>query len=83
MGSRARYVLLDGARTVEVMGDFTDWRPVALTLVTPTQWEVQLSVAPGVHRVNVRINGGGWFAPAGTRAEETEFGGVVGVLVVP
>ncbi len=80
---RTLRVFASQATSVELMGDFTDWRPVALTLVTPTLWEARLSVAPGVHRVNVRINGGAWFAPAGTRVEETEFGGVVGVLVVP
>ncbi len=72
-----------GARTVELMGDFTDWEPVALVRVASSVWELQRPLAPGVHRVNVRIDGGRWLVPAGTRVEENEFGGVVGVVVVP
>jgi hypothetical protein len=45
-------------------------------------WEILLPLAPGVHRVNVRLDGGPWIVPAGTRSEPSDFGGVVGVIVV-
>jgi hypothetical protein len=64
------------------MGDFTDWEPVSLAPVGKGVWEVRLPVAPGVHRVNVRIDGGAWLVPAGTRLERTEFGSAVGIVVV-
>ncbi|HEX6307089.1 MAG TPA: glycogen-binding domain-containing protein [Longimicrobiales bacterium] len=79
---RTLRVLAPGARTVELMGDFTDWQPVALTRVGHGAWEIRLPLSPGVHRVNVRIDGGDWTVPAGARAEPSEFGGVVGVVVV-
>jgi hypothetical protein len=75
-------IQLSGATLVEVMGDFTDWEPVALTRVGADRWEVPISVEPGVYRLNVRINGGPWQVPRGTRLELNEFGGSVGVLII-
>lgn len=72
-----------GATSVEVMGDFTDWTPVRLVRVSPTVWEVELTIPAGVHRANIRIDGGPWSAPGGARLEPTEFGGTVGIVVVP
>jgi hypothetical protein len=64
------------------MGDFTDWAPVALVRVAPGVWEVELAIPAGVHRANIRINGGPWTARAGThRADRVR--GAVGLLVVP
>jgi 1,4-alpha-glucan branching enzyme len=71
------------AKSVELMGDITDWAPVRLHLVEPGLWETELELPPGVHRVNIRVDGGPWVAPGGTRVERTEFGGSVGILVVP
>ncbi len=69
------------AATVELMGDFNDWKPVSLEKVRAA-WEIRLPLSPGVHRLNVRINGGEWIVPSGARSEEGEFGGAVGVIVV-
>ncbi len=69
--------------TVEVAGDFTDWRPVALRRAGEDVWEGVLRIPSGVHRVNVRIDGGRWTAPAGTAHAEDEFGGEVGIVAVP
>jgi hypothetical protein len=33
--------------------------------------------------LNLRIDDGAWLVPAGTRLEETEFGGAVGVVLIP
>jgi hypothetical protein len=78
---RAVRVRVPAARSVEVMADFTDWEPITLTLVAPGLWEAQLSILPGVHRVNIRVDGGAWVAPSGTRLERSEFG-EVGIVVV-
>jgi len=80
---RTLRVRVPGATSVELMGDFTDWIPVQLAQVAPAVWEVTLAVPSGVHRVNLRLNGGPWSAPGGARLERTEFGGVVGIVVVP
>jgi hypothetical protein len=69
-------------REVELTGDFTDWRPVHLVRVNDTVWEIVLPIESGLHRLNVRLNGGPWQAPAGLRTGEDEFGGTVGILVI-
>jgi hypothetical protein len=70
------------ANSVEVMGDFTDWQPVQLSIARDGIWEIQRELKLGVHRLNVRIDGGDWFVPEGAREEQDEFGGVVGIIVV-
>jgi hypothetical protein len=69
--------------TVEVAGDFTDWQPVTLRRTSDNMWESVLHIPSGVHRVNVRIDGGRWTAPAGMARAEDEFGGEVGIVAVP
>jgi hypothetical protein len=80
---RALLVHVAGARSVELMGDFTDWQPLGLAQTGPDTWEIRVSLTPGAHRVNIRVDGGRWLAPRGTRLEQTEFGGPVGVVVIP
>jgi hypothetical protein len=76
-------VIAPDAGAVEIMGDFTDWVPVALVRKKGAVWEVSLPVTPGVHRLNLRLDGGPWIVPAGLRLEKNEFGGAAGLLVVP
>ena len=70
------------AQSVELTADFTDWQPIALRHTSRGFWEVTVRITSGVHRVNVRLNGGPWIVPRGLRAQEDDFGGSVGVLVV-
>lgn len=74
-----------GAGAVEISGDFTDWQPVQLQR-SPTNrdaWEGSFRIARGVHRINVRRDGGAWMAPAGTTRGADDFGGEVGVFLLP
>lgn len=71
------------AGRVEIIADFTDWRPVALRHKRGDAWEVALPIAPGPHHVEVRVDGGAWRAPTGTTAVRDDFGGEMGLLVVP
>jgi len=71
-----------GAASVEVMGDFTDWLPVSLRAAGDA-WQATFALGPGPHRLEIRIDGGVWTAPAGTTCVADEFGGDVGVIVVP
>ena len=80
---RTLRVRVPDAATVEVMGDFTDWVPVSLARASPGVWETSITIPAGLHRVNIRVNGGSWTAPRGARQERTEFGGVVGLVVIP
>jgi hypothetical protein len=71
-----------GAAMVELAGDFTDWRPVALEPAAQGDWRVVLPIAPGLHRVAIRVDGGTWQAPPDTRAVISEFGTRVGEVVI-
>lgn len=75
-------VIAPGARTVEMMADFTDWAPVTLVAARGA-FEADFVVTPGTHRVVVRVDGGPWRAAANTPAVDDDLGGRVGLLVVP
>jgi hypothetical protein len=70
------------ARSVEVMGDFSEWQPVPCERRRSGLWFLALRLDPGVYRFNVRVDEGPWDVPAGVARVEDEFGGVVGTLVV-
>ena len=72
----------DAAR-VDLAGDFTDWQPVALRPAGDDVWETVLPITGGVHRLNIRIDGGRWTAPTGTTRVTDEFGGEVGIVTIP
>jgi len=81
-GARRLRVRVPGARSVELAGDFTNWRPIALRQGDTDEWEVTLTIAPGVHRVAIRVDGDSWTTPPGVAAVADEFQGTVGVIVV-
>jgi len=76
-------VRADGARLVELMGDFTSWQPVALEPGSDGRWRFETGLTTGMYRFNVRVDGGPWGVPTGVAAAADEFGGSVGVVVVP
>jgi hypothetical protein len=82
-GSVGLVVYAPAAEIVEVMGDFTEWRVVALVRSEGDRWRLARSLAPGLRRLNVRVNGGEWGVPIGATLLHDEFGGTVGLLVVP
>ncbi len=71
-----------GASQVELAGDFTDWRPVPLRPIGEGGWRAVLPIRPGLHRLAVRMDGGAWQAPPGSRPIRNEFGGEVAEIVV-
>ena len=81
-GGREIRLRAPGARIVELAGDFTDWLPLKLERRGKEEWRVRVAVAPGVHRVVMRVDGGNWRPPPGTRRVESEFGPEVGEIVV-
>ena len=77
-------VQASGARTVELMADFTNWEPVTLSPATSGGgFERSFTLASGSHRVVVRIDGTTWRPPTNTPAVDDDLGGRVGLLVVP
>jgi hypothetical protein len=74
-----------GATAVEISGDFTDWRPVPLSRnpANADAWVATFRIAPGMHRINVRRDGGPWMVPGGTTRSADDYDGEVGVFVLP
>jgi hypothetical protein len=70
------------AKTVDIIGDFTGWEPRVMTR-NGAAFESMLRVTSGTHRLMIRIDGGEWRPPANTPAVDDDFGGRVGLLVVP
>jgi len=81
--TRIIYVHAPAARTIELMADFTDWQPVVMRHASNDEWQVAMQIAPGTHRVNIRVDGGPWSAPPGASTVQDEFNGVVGLVVIP
>jgi hypothetical protein len=82
-GGRYRLALrLGAASRVELASDCTGWQPVAMERRGRDLWVVDLPITPGVHHVNMRIDGGAWSVPPSLSATDDDFAGEVGVLVV-
>jgi hypothetical protein len=81
-GLRTLRIRIPDARTVELSADFTNWKPVSLTSSGVDRWETTLRIAPGMHRLAIRVNGDEWTPPPGVSAVPDEFQGTVGVIVV-
>jgi hypothetical protein len=71
------------AHRVELAGDLTDWSPVEMLAVHAGWWALVLPAAPGPHRVQVRLDGMAWQAPAGLPRGEDGPAGPAGVLLAP
>ena len=46
-------------------------------------WTATFHIARGVHRINVRRDGGPWRAPVGTLRRADDYDGEVGVFILP
>ncbi|HEU5048903.1 MAG TPA: glycogen-binding domain-containing protein [Gemmatimonadales bacterium] len=79
--ARLEFIGVRGSR-VELMGDFTSWQPVALTPTGSARWSVTVALPPGVHRLNIRVDGGEWRVPPGLPSAGDDFGGAAGILIV-
>ena len=73
---------LAAATTAEIMGDVTNWEPRPLERTPDGRWTTTLTLAPGVHRLNLRTDAGPWRVPPLLTAVDDGFGGQVGLLVV-
>ena len=70
------------ARQVEITGDFTNWKPLALTRAADGRWTATLALPAGTHRINARVDGGSWVVPPGLTTMSDDFAGEVGLLVI-
>ena len=70
------------AESVELMGDATQWLVTQMTRTRNGQWRTELKLAPGVHRITVRADGGKWMAPPSLPLGNDDYGSPVGMIVV-
>lgn len=82
-GTEKITVRLGGVESIDVMGDFSDWNPLALVRRGRDLWELTLPMSTGVHQINIRIDGGPWLTPPGMPTMKDGYSGDVGLLVVP
>ncbi|HEX9564976.1 MAG TPA: hypothetical protein VF981_13425 [Gemmatimonadaceae bacterium] len=71
-----------GARVVEIMADFVDWIPVPLIRQDSGEWRGYYRVPPGLHRLNIRLDGSEMDAPVNWPLEQDEFIGMVALVMV-
>lgn len=71
-----------GARVVEIMADFVNWVPVPVIRQPNGEWRGYYRVAPGLYRLNIRIDGTGLDAPMNWPRERDEFLGMVALVRV-
>jgi hypothetical protein len=82
-GRRTLRVRAPRAQRVEVAGDFTNWIPVPLTPASAGWWTTTLPIPSGTHQMNLRLDTRTWIAPPGLARIADEFGGAVGLLILP
>jgi len=70
------------AESVELMGDATQWLVSQMTRARNGLWRAELRLAPGVHRISVRANGGRWIAPPNLPLGNDDYGSPVGMIIV-
>ena len=71
-----------GARAVELMADFVDWIPVPMVRQPNGEWRGYYRIAPGLHRLNVRIDGADLDTPLNWPVDKDEFLGTVALVLV-
>ncbi len=77
-------VSMPAARSLELSGDLTGWTPMPFTSRGNGEWELALgTAASGTTRVQWRVDGGEWTAPAGLPARPGDFESTVGELLIP
>jgi hypothetical protein len=70
------------AESVELMGDATQWTVTAMSRSRSGRWRAELKLAPGVHRITVRADGGKWIAPPSLPIGNDDYGTPVGMIIV-
>jgi hypothetical protein len=69
------------ADSVEFASDCTQWQPIQMTR-DGDRWLVDVAAVAGLHRANIRVNGGRWMSPPGLASMDDDFAGEVGIFVV-
>lgn len=70
------------ATRVDVLGDFTNWHPIAAHRAENGVWYVDLRIPPGQYRYSFRVDGTTWAIPEGAAKADDDFGGTSAWLIV-
>ena len=73
---------VDGARQVEIAGDWNGWERVRLSKDATGRWVVPVGLAPGAYRFNLRVDSERWIVPEGVPEIDDGYGGRVGLLLI-
>ena len=73
---------VDGARQVEIAGDWNSWELVPLSQDATGRWVVPVGLAAGAYRFNLRVDGERWIVPEGVPQIDDGYGGRVGLLLI-
>lgn len=68
--------------TVEIAGDFSEWKPMPLAREGP-HWVARAALPSGKYHIGVRANLGPWRAPRNLARVRDDFGGESGLVVIP
>lgn len=71
------------ASKVAIAGEWNDWIPAPMQRDRDGGWSVTLALRPGIYRCALLVDGARWLAPPGSPQTADEFGGQVGLLIVP
>lgn len=82
LGIREIRVWAPGVREVELLADFVDWIPVPLVRQPNGEWQGYYRVAPGLHRLNLRLDRREMAVPYNLARVRDDFSGLVGLVVV-
>lgn len=82
-GARSIRIYRPDAAIVELAASFTQWAPTRMQSLGGGWWELVVALAPGLHSLNIRADGGRWAVPPGLESTDDEFNGMVGVLLIP
>lgn len=70
------------AESVEIMGDATSWTVTSMSKNGNGRWRTELRLAPGMHRLILRADGGKWVAPPGLPVGSDDYGTPVGMILI-
>jgi len=65
-----------------LMGDATSWTVTQMRRHPSGRWRAELKLAPGMHRLIVRSDGGKWVAPPGLPVGNDDYGTPVGMVLI-
>lgn len=73
---------MEGATSVALAGDWTDWRPQPLRPAGVEEWEGTLAIPPGIYHFVLLVDGKEWVVPKGVATVPDGMGGQAALLVV-